>query len=267
MNAKLLIGIFLAGIILLSGCITKFDPTVEINENGSGKISIEAFSLSEIDDTIRDFTEGKKDLKIDKSKVDDKYYYKISFSFDNIREISENASFEVTDLFDRKKYEYTDLISAKTITGKDEEFIDFEYCVNLPGNVTKLVIDVINDTTYNGKKIACIPIQGDKDNSGQSIQLISEKMKEGCLYNNPACNVTDDCINNQCFLKQGCNYDNPKCQEGFECKENKCQEKINNSFVLLVQLFLLVITVTIAGVGYFMIKKKNEGSKKKEEKK
>lgn len=190
-------------LVFLSGCVglSKFDPVVEINEDGSGQIHIEVSSLSEADTQISNIVGERKDLKIEKSKENSFYYYEITFSFDDIKEISEKASFQVTDHFDRKVFRYSDLISARTITGREEAFIDFKYCIITPGYIKKFRVDNITDTTFDGKRMACAKIKGDKDNVGQSILLISEKMKEGCLYKNPPCRPNEECIDNVCVTK------------------------------------------------------------------
>lgn len=52
----------------------------------------------------------------------------------------------------------------------------------------------------------------------QSIGIV----RIGCTFNNPECNSSGDCINNQCVLKTGCAYSNPPCGSGFRCRNNEC---------------------------------------------
>jgi len=279
--------LILLGLILLSGCLTKFNPTVEVNEQGSGTVFIQAAAMSEIDSEIQDMLGDKKNLQIDKSRDDDYYYYDISFEFDDIKEVSKNAILEITEKTDRTTYKYTDEISAETIVGKQEQFIDFKYCIKLPGKVIKFIANNINDTTYNGKYTACVNVKGDKDDPTTTVELVSEKLKEGCEYNNPACSNLEecinnkcvlkegcnynnqacaenqDCINNQCLLKQGCDYGNPACQEGFECVENQCKQEVDLGMALLGLVFLLILAGVVGGGGYFAVKRIRRGKKAK----
>ena len=77
---------------------------------------------------------------------------------------------------------------------------------------------------------------------------ISQEEPKGCEYNDPACKINYDCINNKCILKQGCSYDNSLCDYNHTCLNNSCvlksgcqhnnpacdenQDCINNSCVL-----------------------------------
>ncbi len=49
--------------------------------------------------------------------------------------------------------------------------------------------------------------------------------KQGCEFNNPSCNKTFECVNNQCQLKMGCTYNNPSCEENQDCIGNFCRLK------------------------------------------
>lgn len=63
---------------------------------------------------------------------------------------------------------------------------------------------------------------GENNKAYNATNLPTEKNQSGCLYNNPPCDASHECLNNLCILRKGYDYDNPPCLDNFECINDTC---------------------------------------------
>jgi hypothetical protein len=215
--------ILLSSALILSGCV-QADISSNVTSTGSGTADIVVSSYQEIDSQVNEYFAGKKDLSITKQYYPKKsysYVYTINFSFDKLTELSKSATFKSTDTGVGTEFVYSDVVDGAMLSPDSQYIPDITYCASLPGIVTKFIANSINDTTYNGQSKACVTYDS-ADKTPVNFTLTTYDAKKGCAYNNPACSVNNDCIDNICVLKKGCAYNNPACSVNNDCIDNIC---------------------------------------------
>jgi hypothetical protein len=216
--------------ILFFGCaayaVSDIKCQVNIDEKGSGHVSITFLSSYDLSDEIKTASFGRDNVTY--SRTGSKY--NVDFDFISITEISTYSRFSAKTVDNTTTYTYNDKLSFFYLTGQRENISDFEYCVQMPAKskITSLRFDGRDYPDAIGKNNYCVVVDGKYTPNlggisyGQDITIVSQYKAEGCEFDNPSCTSDYNCINNSCVLKSGCRYSNPVCDDGHTCAYNEC---------------------------------------------
>ncbi len=117
----------------------------------------------------------------------------------------------------------------------------------------------------------CISTGSNTENNQTNMGTNTSLQEVGCLYNNPSCDISHQCVNNSCIPKTGCDFNNPACDQNRSCVNNSCilksgclyanpscdqsHECINNTCISMSPVCappsdLTITTESISGASY-----------------